>query len=53
MRRKREPEVTPPMQLLISMLRTCTDETEHRILMAKLHEVLTYGQIRGVWVVKK
>ena len=55
--RREQQGMTPPMQLLCSMLATCTDEGERAILQGKLHQILAWNagrdQARGMWVVKK
>ena len=49
--------MTPPMQLLCSMLATSTDEGERAVLQGKLHQILAWNagrdQVRGMWVVRK
>ncbi len=45
--------MTPPMQLLVSMLNTSTDEGERMALLLKLRSVVESGMVRRVYVVKK
>ncbi len=53
MAKKQRPDMSPPMQLLISMLNTSTDELERAILLMKLRSIVESGMVRGVYVVKK
>ncbi len=45
--------LTPPMQLLVSMLNTSTDEGERALLLAKLRAVVESTMVRGVFVVSR
>ena len=52
-KRRKQGEPSPPMQFLLSMLKTSTDELERELLIAKLRSIIEADLLRGVYVVRK